>query len=87
MPVKIIRKIFAILRFLITVVILAIIAIIVVQRVSNNTKAILGYRIFTVVTESMVPKYEVGDVLLVKEKEVEQIQVGEDVAYLGRSRN
>lgn len=84
MPVKIIRKIFAILRFLITVVILAIIAIIVVQRVSNNTKAILGYRIFTVVTESMVPKYEVGDVLLVKEKEVEQIQVGEDVAYLGK---
>lgn len=85
MPVKIVKKLFSIVRFLVTVVILTIVAVILVQRISNNTKTILGYRIFTVVTESMVPKYEVGDVLLVKEKEINQIQVGEDVAYLGKA--
>lgn len=84
MPAKIIKKIFSIIRFLITVLILVIVAIILVQRISNNTKTILGYRIFTVVTESMVPKYEVGDVILVKEKPINQIQIGNDVAYIGK---
>ena len=84
MPIKIVKKLFSILRVLITAVILTIIAVILVQRISNNTNAILGYRIFTVVTESMVPKYEVGNVLLVKEKEIKQIQIGEDVAYIGK---
>lgn len=83
MAIKILKKIFSVFKFLITAVILLIVAIILVQRISNNTKTILGYRIFTVVTESMVPKYNVGDVLLVKEKDKNLIQIGEDVAYQG----
>lgn len=84
MLIKIIKKLFSMLRFLITIIILAIVAVIVVQRISNNTNALLGYRIFTIVTESMVPKYEVGDVILVGEKNITEIQVGEDVAYMGK---
>lgn len=84
MLIKIIKKLFSMLRFLITIIILTIVAVIVVQRVSNNANALLGYRIFTIVTESMVPKYEVGDVILVKEKNITEIQVDEDVAYMGK---
>ena len=84
MLIKIIKKLFYMLRFLITIIIIAIVAVIVVQRVSNNANALLGYRIFTIVTESMVPKYEVGDVILVKEKNITEIQVDEDVAYMGK---
>lgn len=84
---KILKQIFSLVRFFVTFVILAIVAIILVQRISNNTKTVLGFRIFNVVTESMVPKYNVGDVLLVKAKEAKTIQVGEDIAYQGMERD
>jgi signal peptidase len=83
MITKIIKQIVQILKFFITLIIIAIIGVIVVQRVSNNNISLAGFRIFTVVTESMVPEYEVGDVILVKEKDKSKITVGEDVAYLG----
>ncbi len=81
---KILKSIISLIKFVITLVIIAIVAIILVQRFSNNKMTVAGYRMFTVVTESMVPKYLVGDVLLVKEKDVSQIEVGEDVTYLGK---
>lgn len=56
---------------------------IVTQRLTNNEKAFLGFRIFRVQTGSMIPKYEIGDVILVKEKDTNKIEVGEDVTYLG----
>lgn len=60
-------------------------AIIVTQRVSSNNKAFLGFRLFRVETGSMIPKYLVGDVILVKEKEFDKIQVGDDVSYVASS--
>lgn len=73
---KVIEKILMILLILISL-------IIVTQRVSNNEKAFLGYRIFRVLTGSMIPKYQVGDVILVKEKKLDEIAVGDDVTYTG----
>ena len=67
--------------FYIIVVILLIIVIL--QKVSNNKLSLFGYRIFAVVTESMAPKYEVGDVLFVKEVDLATIHEGDDVAYIG----
>lgn len=84
---KAIKAIISVIKGLATIVLVAIIALIAVQRFSNNSKALLGYRLFNVVTESMVPKYNVTDVLLVKEKDVKQIQVGEDVTYLGKEES
>ena len=46
--------------------------------------SLAGYRIFTVITESMVPKYNVGDVLLVKYTEPSEIKRLDDVTYMGR---
>ena len=50
------------------VLIVLIVGVIVVQRVSNNKFTLGGYSIFTVVTESMLPEYKVGDMLLAKVK-------------------
>lgn len=55
---------------------------VVIQRITGN-KSIFGYRVFTVATGSMIPEYNINDVLLVKEIDKEQLQVGDDITYLG----
>lgn len=78
-----IKIIYKILEKIIMVAIICVTVIIATQRISNNEKAFMGYRIFRVQTGSMIPKYNIGDVILVKEKETDKIQVGEDVTYWG----
>lgn len=73
---KIIEKIIFILIIFISIIIL-------MQRITNNEKGFLGLRIFRVQTGSMTPKYNIGDVILVKEKDINKITVGEDVTYWG----
>lgn len=53
------------------------------QRFSNNRLSIFNYRMFTVISGSMEPKYKIGDVLIAKEVKPESIKVGDDVSYLG----
>ena len=87
MSTRFLKGIISIIKFILTVIIVGFIAIILVQRFSNNNLSIAGYRIFTVVTESMLPKYEVGDVLLVKQVDTKQIKKGDDVTYMGKVGN
>lgn len=77
---KIIGNILYSILFLIVVLMLI---IVIIQRTSNNSISIGGYRIFAVATGSMVPKYEVGDVLISKEIEPSEIKVGDTVVYKG----
>lgn len=53
------------------------------QRASNNKNGVLGFRIFNIVTGSMVPEYVVGDVLLVREIDPKDLKVGDDISYKG----
>ena len=82
---KIFKVIWNILSKIITILILFVSIIIVVQKVTNNKESFLGYRIFRVQTGSMIPKYNIGDVILVKEKDIDKIKVGDDVTYKGES--
>lgn len=84
MITKIVKTIFSLIKTLITLIIIGFVAIVLVQRFSNNNLSVAGYRLFTVVTESMVPKYLVGDVLLVKETDAREIIIGDDVTYMGK---
>lgn len=84
MSTKILRSIISIIKFILSIIIILIVGIILVQRFSNNNISVAGFRIFTVVTESMVPKYEVGDVLLVRQTEPTDIKVEDDVTYMGK---
>lgn len=84
MITKILKCIISLIKFVVTALVIGIVAIILVQRFSNNNMSIAGYRIFTVVTESMVPKYQVGDVLLVKQMPSSEIKKGDDVTYMGK---
>lgn len=59
--------------------------IIATQRISGNDKSFIGYRIFRVETGSMIPKYLVGDVILVREKDFDKIAPEDDVSYRATS--
>ncbi|MCL2859295.1 MAG: signal peptidase I [Oscillospiraceae bacterium] len=77
---KIVGNILYWILFVLTILILL---VVIIQRFSNNSLSLAGFRIFNVVTESMVPKYNVGDVLLSKSMDTDQIKVGDDVTYMG----
>ena len=81
---NIIKTIWNIFMKILTIIIALVSIIIIVQKVSNNQKSFLGYRIFRVQTGSMIPKYQIGDVILVKEKDINKIKVDDDVTYLGK---
>lgn len=87
MNTRFLKGIISIIKFILTIIVVGFIAIILVQRFSNNNLSVMGYRIFTVVTESMVPKYQVGDVLLVKQTEIKEVNIGDDVTYMGKVGN
>lgn len=82
---KIFKVLWNILSKIITILIIFVSIIIVVQKVTNNKESFFGYRIFRVQTGSMIPKYNIGDVILVKEKDIDKIKVGDDVTYKGES--
>ena len=81
------KIIFNILYALLVILVLLILFIVVLQKVSNNNWSLGGFRIFNVVTASMEPKYMVGDVLLSKTVDVNDIKVGDDVVYRGEEQN
>ena len=66
--------------------VLLVLALVAVQRFSDNEIALGGYRMFNIITESMEPDYMVGDVLISKEIEPEDIKIGDDVVYKGKER-
>ena len=57
--------------------------LVVFQKVSKNKLTIGNIYIFQVVTESMVPDYKVGDIIVVKKTDPSSIKIGDDVTYLG----
>lgn len=73
---------YKIIKALIIIIMVLYLSFIIIQRVSGN-KSIFGYRIFTVATGSMIPKYNINDVLAIKQINTDELKVGDDVTYLG----
>lgn len=80
-------KIWKILKgFVNVVVVIAVLGflfVVCLQRFTNNRMSFFNYRLFTVVSGSMEPKYKVGDVLIAKEKDPKDVKVGDSISYLG----
>lgn len=84
-PKKIIKIVLIILYQILVIMALILTAVIVLQRVTNSNGSIGGYKIFRVITGSMEPEYEVGQVVISKEVKPKDIQMGDDIVYLGRN--
>ena len=81
---NILKSIWSLFRTIVTIILVILIAVIVTQRVSNNQKAIAGFRVFNVITESMVPEYKVGDTILTKTVNPSELKIGDDITYMGK---
>lgn len=84
---KILRIIGKIIYVLLYIIILITLLVVAIQRFSNNNVTIAGFRIFNVATGSMVPEYQVGDILVSKEINPEDIQVGDNIVYMGEKQD
>ena len=73
-----------IIKTILVVILALVLAVIVVQRVSKNKATIGGYGIYTIVSESMVPEYNIWDMLFAKKVAPEEIKIGDDVVYQGK---
>lgn len=83
---KILQTIGNILYIISFILIVLILLAVVIQRFSNNNIAIAGIRIFNVASGSMIPKYNIGDILISKEVPANEINVGDTITYLGEKR-
>ena len=80
---KILKHIGKIIYIFLFVILIILIIFAVVQKTSDNRKSIGGIKIFTVITGSMIPVYDIGDILIVKEVLPEKIKVEDDIVYQG----
>lgn len=83
--INIFSLIFKLIKTAIIIFLVLFSMVICMQRFSDNSLSFLNYRLFSVVTGSMQPKYNIGDVLLCKEAEPQKLKVGDDITYLGNS--
>ena len=78
---QIIKKICGVL---LTIVLALVFFIILVQKLTDNRFNLGGYGIYTIATGSMEPVYKVRDLVLTYQEDPKNIQVGDDVVYLGK---
>ena len=81
---KILSILWKIFKVILWILVILIVSVILVQRVSNNKVTVANYSIYTIVTESMVPKYKVFDMVLAKKVDINSLKIGDDVVYLGK---
>ena len=84
---KIMKIINRIVEIIFTIFIILFCLIVLCQRFFQKEHSFFGYRVFTIVTESMKPELEVGDIILVKETPVDEIEIGDNITYLGMSED
>ena len=76
-----------VIKSIITLFLLVILVIVAFQKFTHNKVAIGNLYIFQIVSESMLPEYRIGDIIVVKKTKIEDLKVGDDVTYLGSAKN
>ena len=67
------------LKIISSVILILILVLVLFQKLTDSKLTIGNIYIFQVATSSMVPDYEVGDVIIVKKTAPESLEVGDDV--------
>lgn len=80
---KIFKIISIIIKTIVGIALAAFILVVCMQRFSDNKLSLFNFRLFSVVSQSMVPVYDIGDVLVAKEQDPSTIKEGDIVSYLG----
>ena len=77
---------YRILKVIFTIFLIFALIVVLIQKFFNN-KAIMGYRVFSVASESMKEEYSIGDIIIIKEVEAPELKVGDNVTYVGQKGN
>ncbi len=80
---KTIKTIYKILKTIFSIFLIIVLFVVILQKVTKNNMSAFGIRIFSIASESMKEEYEIGDIIIVKKAEPEEINVGDNVTYLG----
>lgn len=78
------NKISIIVEWIISLLLILLIILTAFQRFSNQGN-FFGYRIYTVASGSMIPTYDIGDTLLIKDTDISDLKVGDAVTYIGEA--
>lgn len=73
---------YKIIKTIIFLILILYVGFTLIQKISGN-QSIFGYRIFSVATGSMIPVYNIDDVIAVKEINLDELKIGDDITYLG----
>ena len=71
-----------IIKGIVTCFLFAVLLLVMFQKFSNNRITLGNIYIFQVASQSMLPEYRVGDIIVVKKTELSDLQVGDDVTYM-----
>ena len=74
---------FKIARAVLYAFVALLLVVIIVQKVTRNNLSIGGFRIFMIISQSMEDEYVIGDILVAKKVPAEEINIGDNVTYLG----
>lgn len=78
------NRISIIVEWIISILLILLIILTAFQRFSNQGN-FFGYRIYTVASGSMIPIYDIGDTLLIKDTGITDLKVGDAVTYIGEA--
>lgn len=81
---KVVDIVSSLIEWLICFFLIILIALTSFQRFSNQ-QSFFGYRIYTVASGSMIPTFDIGDTLLVKDMDASELKVGDAVTYRGEA--
>lgn len=81
------KTIFKIIKGIITIFLLVVLSLVVFQKVTKNKLVLGNIYVFQVVSESMIPDYKIGDIVVVKKVDPSLLKIGDDVTYVGKESN
>ncbi len=82
---KTVKIVGRVIKIVVAIILVAFILTVLLQRLTDNNISFFNFRIFSVRTGSMEPRYNVNDVLISMEVDPEDIKVGDDISYLGEA--
>ena len=77
------KVILKVIKGLVTAFLVIVLLMVVFQKITKNKITVGNFYVFQVVSESMLPDYKVGDVIVVKKADSSSLKIGDDVTYQG----
>lgn len=76
------KILFKIIKGIVTLFLFVVLFLVMFQKFSNNRMTLGNIYVFQVASQSMLPEYKVGDIIVVRKVEPSELEIGDDVTYM-----